>query len=272
MTKCLCGCGEEVKLGNKYIHGHNWKGKHHTKESKDKISEHHSPNSAWSKGKHFSETHIENISDARKDFCKCIKGKTYEEIYGEERAKEIREKQRNADPARNTRGKTYEEIYGEERAVEVRRKNSESHEGYVMPQEQRDKISETNSKITKELWKDKIYREKHIRGFLKTILKRPTSLEQKVISICELYTLPFKYVGDGQVIIAGKNPDFIETNGKKLLIESYGFFWHEDNYEEERRKVFAPFGYKTLFLGEDVLESKLWTLIVSEEILCFMGR
>jgi len=27
MTKCLCGCGEEVKKGNKYINGHNRRGK-----------------------------------------------------------------------------------------------------------------------------------------------------------------------------------------------------------------------------------------------------
>jgi hypothetical protein len=36
---CQCGCGEEVKSGNKYINGHYWIGKKHSEETKKKMSE-----------------------------------------------------------------------------------------------------------------------------------------------------------------------------------------------------------------------------------------
>lgn len=45
MNECLCGCGEEVKPGNKYIHGHNGRGKSiglgkkRSEETKKKMSE-----------------------------------------------------------------------------------------------------------------------------------------------------------------------------------------------------------------------------------------
>lgn len=45
MTKCVCGCGGETKKGNKYINGHNRKGKisgmrnkKHSEETKQKMS------------------------------------------------------------------------------------------------------------------------------------------------------------------------------------------------------------------------------------------
>ena len=48
------------------------------------------------------------------------KGKTYEEIYGEEKAEEMRQYKK---------GKTYEEIYGKERAESEKQKRSEAHSG-----------------------------------------------------------------------------------------------------------------------------------------------
>lgn len=37
----------------------------------------------------------------------------------------------------------------------------------------------------------------------------------------------WKYVGDGQVWIEGRNPDFINVNGIKAVIELFGSYWHE---------------------------------------------
>lgn len=73
--KCLCGCGQEVKPGNKYINGHNiplnkgTKGLYkHSKEVRRKISK-------SKKGKKLnplSEEHKRKISKSMKDNKNCL--------------------------------------------------------------------------------------------------------------------------------------------------------------------------------------------------------
>ena len=56
-------------------------------------------------------------------------GKTWEEIYGMERAKEL--KQKSICRVSPNKGKTYEEMYGIERAGELRQKNGDIHRGLI---------------------------------------------------------------------------------------------------------------------------------------------
>ena len=63
------------------------------------------------------------------------------------------------------------------------------------------------------------------------------------------------FVGDGKVIINGKCPDFININGKKHIIEIFGTSWHKGEDPEDRKKVFSPFGYKTLVIWEKDLKN-----------------
>ena len=58
----------------------------------------------------------------------------------------------------------------------------------------------------------------------------------------------WKYVGNGDFILAGKNPDFVNMNGRKMLIELFGEYWHRPEEEEERKKIFANYGYQTLIV------------------------
>lgn len=124
--------------------------------------------------------------------------------------------------------------------------------------------TETKKKMSlgkKKNWENKEYREKSIKNILRALMKRPTSYEQKIIDLCKKYNLPFKYVGDGQVILAGLNPDFIETNGRKIVIETYCKYWHykrNKNYEFDRQKIFSKYGYKIIFLNEDELCVNNW--------------
>lgn len=114
--------------------------------------------------------------------------------------------------------------------------------------------NKTKQKIglkSKSLWQNPEYREKVIRNTLKGLLKRPTSLERKLIELIKKYNLPFKYCGNGSVIIGGFNPDFIECSGRKLLIETANRFHHSKNYEKQRYAIFAKYGFKTLFLWWD---------------------
>jgi hypothetical protein len=155
---------------------------------------------------------------------------------------------------------------GTRHSDETKRKMSKSRIGVPLSGEHREKISIAASK----LWKDPKYREKVIKNTLKSTLKRPTHFEKKIIDLCSDHGLPFKYIGDGQVIIAGKNPDFMETNGRKLLIETYGKYWHPIDYEETRFKLFAKYGFRTLFLNDDSLIGDNWKEICLRKIKNFL--
>ena len=97
----------------------------------------------------------------------------------------------------------------------------------------------------------------------------PNKLEQGLIELMERNNIPFKYVGDGGLIIKGKNPDFSDNNGK--LIEVYGDYWHRNDDPQDRIKFFRNYGYDTLVLWEHELRG-----YDEEEIVCrirdFMGK
>ena len=63
----------------------------------------------------------------------------------------------------------------------------------------------------------------------------------------------WKFVGNGKVIIERKNPDFININGKKQIIELFGKHWHEESEVQPRTDLFAKYGYKTLILWDTEL-------------------
>lgn len=112
-------------------------------------------------------------------------------------------------------------------------------------------------------WQDEVFREKTIKAILQATRKRPTGIEEQIIDLTNEFQLPLKYVGSGQIVIGGKNPDFICTNGRKLLLETYNTFeielgWKPKNYEKLRMKHFRKFGFQTIFLTERELEGNDW--------------
>lgn len=86
--------------------------------------------------------------------------------------------------------------------------------------------------------------------------RKPTRLELRVMAVIEEYNLPFRYVGDGQVWIAGKCPDFINTNNEKQLIEVLGDYWHTEEEVAERVEHFARFGFETILIWEREIKDK----------------
>jgi len=106
------------------------------------------------------------------------------------------------------------------------------------------------------------------------LIKKPNKPEQFLIKLFEKYNLPYKYVGDGKIIIGTVNPDFINCNGQKKIIEVFGVYWHlakkgfktKQQAEEERRKIFAEYGFKTLVIWEDELKNMSKVL---DKILAF---
>lgn len=87
--------------------------------------------------------------------------------------------------------------------------------------------------------------------------RKPTKPEIKLqLILDDLYPSEFRYVGDGQIRINGKNPDFINVNGRKQIIELFGDYWHKDQNPQERIDCFTPYGYKTLVVWEKELKDE----------------
>lgn len=99
------------------------------------------------------------------------------------------------------------------------------------------------------------YRFVVLQQWRNMLSKRPTAPEQRVISICEQHHLSLRYVGDGSVVIWGLNPDFIENNGRKKIVEVFGDRFHGrvgrvdyKRSETGRKNIFGKIGYETLIL------------------------
>jgi len=167
-----------------------------------------------------SETHKQNIS-------KATKGKPKPSI------------------SKALTGRSYEDLFGIEGAKKKKQKQSESH---------------------KKRWQNQEYKEKVLRAIANSSAKLPNKPERQLRNVLNhLFPKEYKYVGDGQVWIGGKNPDFINVNGQKKIIELFGDYWHSDmktgraKKEEENQRIdhFAEYGFKTLIIWENELQSKL---------------
>lgn len=143
---------------------------------------------------------------------------------------------------------------------ELQKKNSSN-----MPEEVRLRIGES----VKRLYKNPVYRERFILGRKKMIsnetwrhnvLRRrcPTKPEKKMGEILNgLFPMEYKFVGDGQIWIGNKNPDFININGQKKLIEVWGDYWHRHDIPDNLINNYLRYGFKTLIIWEHELNENL---------------
>src|SRR5271154_1307689 len=77
---------------------------------------------------------------------------------------------------------------------------------------------ETESQV-KEYWR--LHHDEQLKKMMVGEHKRPDKLERRLIGLIERNELPFRYVGDWEFMVAGKCPDFLSTDGRKLLIELF---------------------------------------------------
>ena len=109
----------------------------------------------------------------------------------------------------------------------------------------------------REFWKNN--KEEQIRRMMSAVAHRPTKPEKTLIQLIEKYNLPYKYVGDWSLIIGGRNPDFINCNGSKKLIEVFGEYWHTVRSREslqDRIDFFKTFGFDTMILWDYELKNE----------------
>jgi len=136
------------------------------------------------------------------------------------------------------------------------------------------KIVAKHSVAMKKHWADPEAREKHLKAIFKGLKLLPNKPEKFLIKLLqELFPNQWKYVGDGKDVdsfIAGKCPDFIDIDQKKI-IEHFGEYNHSQDvtgisnelHEQERIDLFARQDYQTLIIwGRELknvplLENKL---------------
>jgi len=111
-------------------------------------------------------------------------------------------------------------------------------------------------------WLDADYVSKQMRS-------RGSSPNQKELwleGFIKGLSLPYSYVGDGQFILGGKCPDYLNTNGQKKLIELFGDYWHRNDNPQNRIDYFAQYGFQTLVIWEHCLQDEE---ILAQKLMTF---
>uniref|UniRef100_A0A6M3MDS5 Putative sigma-70 region domain containing protein n=1 Tax=viral metagenome TaxID=1070528 RepID=A0A6M3MDS5_9ZZZZ len=191
----------------------------------------------------------------------------------------IREKSYEAN-RKLRQGKTVEEICGVEEGKRLRKLYSEQRTGDKNPifgTKRPQHVCDALSKAHKGIPQDPEFKIRRLKKAYEKMNLSPNKLETRIINIIEKYSLPFKFVGDGSMILHGFSPDFVSVDGSMKIIEVFGDYWHgPDNpklayvrTEEGRKKVFSHLGYDLLVLWEseinnstdEILKDKICTFI-----------
>lgn len=87
---------------------------------------------------------------------------------------------------------------------------------------------------------------------------RSSALEEWVDEVLQKnFPGEWAHVGVGnKVTIEGYIPDFININGKKVVIEAFGVYWHKPEEALARTETFAKYGYRTLVIWEKQAQGK----------------
>lgn len=238
---------------------------------------------AWNKGKKLSDKHKENLSKSNKgkkglqkawnkgkkgimklNKTSFIKGsipwnkdkKTgIKPWLGKKRSPEDRKKM-GLGKKGNHYPKMSECKRGKKASIKTRIKMSKAHKGKRLTEEHKRNIKKNHAKY----WKGKKMSSEHIRKVLSHQGK--SSLEIKFENIIKQLGLPYKFVGNGEVMIARKVPDFINSNGKKIAIEVF-YRKHKEQFRNgfevwkaDRARIFQENGWKIIFFDETQVNSE----------------
>ena len=107
--------------------------------------------------------------------------------------------------------------------------------------------------LGKQRWQDPVFQKK----IYKSLNLTPNKPEKFLNNLLQqLFPNEYKYVGDFQFFLGGKNPDFMNINGRKFLIELYGDYWHKNDDPQDRIDHFKKFCFSTLVIWENELKNQ----------------
>lgn len=143
------------------------------------------------------------------------------------------------------------------------------------------KLTNTGRKILEKIWKNngkesaKRWAKKTIKQKEQWIIEmrkaqevRPTNPEKIMREIIFKNNLPYRYTGDGKFWITNINPDFVNTNGQKIVIEVFGNYWHNllniKIMDRKKKKILKKWGWKRIIIWEKELYKNKRDKIVSK--------
>ena len=157
-----------------------------------------------------------------------------------------------------TRRKIGESGIGRVVSKETRRKISESHKGMntwmkgrVTSPEIKAKISATlKGRVMKREWVEKMLLSRR-KGLLRlTLALQPNKLETSVQQYLDSnFPNQWKF-NDGEFLISGFYPDFVNVNGQKAVIEVFGDYWHRGENPQRKISIYKKAGYECVVIWE----------------------
>jgi G:T-mismatch repair DNA endonuclease (very short patch repair protein) len=256
---CECRCGLPTKPGNRFINGHNNRGKYFSESHKRKISE-------SNKGKYVSkETRekmrkvqgvIQNLPEVKikksqimkvamnypevRQKCSLSAKTLWQEPEHKKRMSKIQSIIQNHQKEKEKRSHAMQKWWDfpeNKEEMSKKRKEASNRPEEIEKNRQRATVSWQNPEFVKKQMKARNVKQNKMEKKLENIINNAWSDE-------------YKFVGHGEVIIAGKCPDFININGQKKIIELFGDYWHQGEDPQERIDIFKPYGYDTLVIWE----------------------
>jgi hypothetical protein len=110
-------------------------------------------------------------------------------------------------------------------------------------------------------------KNRRIKRVLKGLMKKPTKLELGVGEVLEKhFPGEWKYVGDGELVVGGKCPDYVHRDGVRVL-EVFGSLWHDPDVtfkdkipfhqtEEGVVEHYAKYGYACVVIWDYELDDE----------------
>lgn len=246
MNLCECGCGVETRRGNRFRVGHNTRAIPRSSDVRERIAKamrvvSNTPKTKaktgylarcrWT-GPEYETKVSKLISIATKGHISWHRGLNSEM---DDRV------MRNAESRKGLKRIPF--------SSEHRKRMADSRRGKKRSLETKIRISKTLKKYCKS--------PEHLEKILEARHIKPNKQELLLGSwLRESFPNEWLFVGNGQLIINGKCPDFTNVNGKKALIELYGDYWHRGEKPEDRISMFRKFGFDTLVIWESELKNK----------------
>ncbi len=214
----------------------------------------------WNKGKTgvYSEEALKKMSETKRGEKNPNFGKHF--YCSEETKMKLRESQLGRHHSQEVRNLIGLAGMGRKPTAETRKRLSEVKKGILNPNFGKKYTKEEKKNLSqklKKLWQNPDFASRQIFLTMKGNRIKPNKPEEYLINLLnKILSDEYKYVGDGQFILAGKCPDFVNINGQKKIIELYGDYWHKNDNPQDRIDLFAGYGYQTLIIWEKELRNQ----------------